>query len=70
MPDDWTAVVAEMKGRMFVAKITNRALAKESGYNEAYVSEILNGRRGTDDSREKLLAALGRLEEKQLAARA
>ena len=70
MPDDWTAVVAEMKGRMFVAKITNRALAKESGYNEAYVSEILNGRRGTEESRVKLLNALSQLEAKQSAVQA
>ena len=67
MPEDWTTVVADMKGRMFVAKITNRALAVECGYNEAYVSEVLNGRRGTEDTRQKLLDALSRLEAKQSA---
>ncbi len=61
MAQDWTA---EAVGRMHTARITGRALAKECGYSEAYVSEVLNGRRGTEKTKEKLLAALARLEGK------
>lgn len=66
MPEDWTAGVV---GRMHVARITGQMLAKESGYSAAYVSEVLNNRRGTDKTRQNILDALSRLEGKQAAAR-
>lgn len=59
MPENWTAAV---KGRMHIARITGRALAKECGYSEAYVSEVLNSRRGTEQTKDHILAALARLE--------
>ena len=59
MSENWTA---EVVGRMHVARITGRALAKECGYSEAYVSEVLNSRRGTEKTKENVLAALARLE--------
>lgn len=69
MSDDWITFAADLKRRMFLAKITNRALAAESGYTEAYVSEVLNGRRGTrrgnDETRQKLIDAVERLEARQ-----
>lgn len=69
MSDDWITFAADLKRCMFLAKITNRALAAEAGYTEAYVSELLNGRggkmRGNDESRFKLIEALDRLEAKQ-----
>ena len=69
MSDDWITFAADLKRRMFMGKITSRALAAEAGYTEAYVSELLNGRkgamRGNDESRLKLIEALGRLEAKQ-----
>lgn len=54
-------------GRMHAARITGQALAKESGYNPCYVSEVLNGKRGTDQTIEKLDAALARLEDQKRA---
>lgn len=53
---------AETAGRMHVAKITNKALAAECGYSVAYVSEVLNLRRGTDHTRAVVDEALSRLE--------
>lgn len=66
MPDNW---IADAVGRMHVAKITGSALAKESGYCAAYVSEVLNARRGTEETKQNILDALSRLEAKQAAAR-
>lgn len=61
MPENWTA---EVVGRMHVARITQRALAKECGYSEAYVSEVLNSRRdkGSEQTKMNIYAALERLE--------
>lgn len=66
MPDNWTA---EAVGRMHVARITGQMLAKESGYSAAYVSEVLNNKRGTEKTKQNILDALLRLEEKQAALR-
>lgn len=51
-------------GRMFVNRITGQALAKESGYNPSYVSEVLHGKRGTEETIQRLLDALSRLEQR------
>ena len=59
------ARIVEAVGRMHVARITGQMLAKESGYNASYVSEVLNGKRGTDQTVDKLMDALSRLEKKQ-----
>lgn len=51
-------------GRMFVNRITGQALAKESGYNPSYVSEVLHGKRGTEETIQRILDALTRLEQR------
>lgn len=66
MSDNWTA---EAVGRMHIARITGQMLAKESGYSAAYVSEVLNNKRGTEKTKQNILDALLRLEEKQAALR-
>ena len=62
--DDWTA---EVVGRMHVARITGQMLAAEAGYNSSYVSEVMNGKRGTEKTIQNILDALSRLEGKQAA---
>ena len=59
--ENWTA---EVVGRMHVARITGQALARECGYSAAYVSTVLNGKRGTEETKKTILAALARLEAK------
>ena len=59
------ARIADIVGRMHVARITGQKLAEESGYNASYVSEVLNGKRGTEQTVDKLVDALARLEKKQ-----
>ena len=66
MSENWTA---DAGGRMHIAKITGQMLAKESGYSAAYVSEVLNNRRGTEKTKQNILDALSRLEVKQAALR-
>lgn len=62
------ARIVDAVGRMHVARITGQMLAKESGYNSSYVSEVLNGKRGTDETIQRLLNALSCLEQKQAEA--
>ena len=57
--------IVDIVGRMHVARITGQALAKESGYNASYVSEVLNGKRGSEKTIQNILDALSRLEKKQ-----
>ncbi len=57
--------IVDIVGRMHVAKITGQTLAKESGYNASYVSEVLNGKRGSEKTIQNILDALSRLEAKQ-----
>lgn len=59
------ARIVEAVGRMHVARITGQMLAKESGYNASYVSEVLNGKRGTEKTLQNIFDALSRLEAKQ-----
>lgn len=59
MLDDWTA---EAVARMHVSRITGRALAAECGYTEAYLSTVLNGKKGTEQTKQNVLDALARLE--------
>lgn len=66
MLDKW---IADVVGRMHIAGITGQQLAKESGYNSAYLSMVLNGNKGNEQTRERIYAALERLEkEKQSPA--
>jgi len=59
------ARIVEAVGRMHVARITGQMLAKESGYNASYVSEVMIGKRGTEKTIQNILDALSRLEVKQ-----
>lgn len=59
------ARIVEAVGRMHIARITGQMLAKESGYNASYVSEVMNGKRGTEKTIQNILDALSRLEAKQ-----
>ena len=61
------ARIVDAVGRMHVARITGQMLAKESGYNASYVSEVMNGKRGTEKTIQNILDALSRLEGKQAA---
>ena len=63
------ARIVEAVGRMHVAHITGQMLAKESGYNPSYVSEVLNGKRGTEKTLQNILDALDRLEVRLQAER-
>lgn len=59
MLDNW---IADVVGRMHVAGITGQQLAKECGYNPAYLSMVLHGNKGNEQTRERICAALERLE--------
>jgi len=59
--EDWTA---EVVGRMHTARITGQMLAAECGYSTAYVSTVLHGKKGTDQTKEHIFAALSRLEDR------
>lgn len=61
MLDAWTG---EVKGRCHVAQIPLSMLADESGYTVSYLSEIINGRKCTDETRTRIFEALSRLEER------
>lgn len=59
MLDNW---IADVVGRMHVAGITGQQLAKECGYNSAYLSMVLHGNKGNEQTRERICTALERLE--------
>lgn len=59
MLDSW---IADVVGRMRIAGISNRALAEKSGYAYPYLSEILHGKRGNAQTKERVLEALSALE--------
>lgn len=61
MLDAWTG---EVKGRCHVAQISLSMLAVESGYTISYLSEIINGRKCTEETRTRIFKALSQLEEK------
>lgn len=61
MGNDWTADVV---GRMFVAGITGKQLAAECGWTNEYISSVLHGRKGNSTTRQKIVEALERLEQK------
>ena len=58
MPAQWTG---ELIGNMHLTGITAKQLAAEVGWNEKYLSVVLNGHRAPKDAEEKLKAALNRL---------
>lgn len=63
MLDSW---IADVVGRMHVAEITSKRLAAECGYTESYLSTVLHGKKGDSTTQKKIVAALERLEQKQI----
>lgn len=61
MIPNWTG---EVVGRLHIAGITQRQLAKECGYTWTYLSAVLHERKGNDRTRQKIIEALERLEER------
>lgn len=59
MLEEWTADVV---GRMHRAKITGLQLAERAGITNAYLSTVLNGHKGTDETKQRIIVALESLE--------
>lgn len=62
MPAQWTA---ELIGEMHLNGVTARQLAAEAGWNEKYLSVVLNGHRTPRQAEQRLRAALARLVERK-----
>jgi len=60
--DRW---IANVVGRMHVGGITGKQLAAASGYTASYLSTVLNGKKGNDDTHRRIEEALRRLERAQ-----
>ena len=63
---DWTAEVA---GRMHAAGVTGLELAKEAGVSNSYLSAVLHKKKGNEQTRQRVICALERLEQRQTDAR-
>lgn len=59
MQGDWTADVV---ARMHRAKILNRELAERCEYTQGYLSTVLHGKRGNEETRLHILSALSAME--------
>lgn len=62
---DWTAEVA---GRMHAAGVTGIELAKEAGVSNSYLSAVLHKKKGSEQTRKRIICALERLEQRQTDA--
>lgn len=63
---DWTAEVA---GRMHMAGVTGLELAKEAGITNSYLSAVLHKKKkGNEQTRQRIICALERLEQRQADA--
>lgn len=58
MPAQWTG---ELVGEMHLKCVTAKQLALEVGWNEKYLSAVMNGHREPKGAEDKLKAALKRL---------
>lgn len=56
---DWTADVV---GRMHAAGITGLELSKEAGITNSYLSTVLHGKKGDEQTEQRIIGALERLE--------
>ena len=63
---DWTAEVA---GRMHAAGVTGLELAREAGVSNSYLSAVLHKKKGNEQTRQRIICALERLEQRQTDAR-
>ena len=61
---DWTA---EIVGRMHAAGVTGKELAAEMGVSNTYLSTVLHNKKGNDETRKKVFAALEKLESDRTA---
>ena len=60
MPKAW---IADVVGRMHVARITQKRLAAESGYTAPYLSVVLHGKKANNElTHARISEALLRLE--------
>ena len=50
--------IAEVRGRMYVNKVTNLDIAEHLGVTPQYVSYIFNGKRTPKDAEEKIRGAV------------
>lgn len=64
---DWTADVV---GRMHAAEVTGLELAKEAGVSNSYLSAVLHGKKGDNRTRQRIIAALERLEQRRTESNA
>lgn len=64
--EDWTA---EVVGRMHKAQITGKQLAEKAGITNAYLSTVLNGHKGTEGTKQRIITALEELEAAATAGR-
>ena len=65
MPEQWTA---KLVGELHMRRLTARQLAAQVGWNEKYLSAVLNGHRtpkGAQGALEQALAQLVRLQEER-----
>lgn len=62
MLDAW---FADVVGRMHRMGIKRSELAEESGYSVSYLSSVLNGHKGDNNTKKNILEALERLESKK-----
>lgn len=58
MPAQWTA---DLIGEMHLNGVTAKQLAAEAGWNEKYLSAVMNGHREPKKAENTLRAALGRI---------
>lgn len=61
MPAQWTG---DLVGKMHNKSITRKMLAEEVGWNEKYLSQVLNSSNPPKKAEEKLNAALNRIIER------
>ncbi len=66
MLDSW---IADVVGRMRISGITNRQLAEESGYAYTYVSTVLHGVKGDENTKTRIMDALARLEKQAIESK-
>ena len=62
---DWTS---EAVGRMHAVRVTGRELAKAAGITNSYLSEVLHKKKGNDQTRQRIMCALERLEQRKYTA--
>ena len=63
MPAQWTGVIV---GKIHINKLTAKELAKEVGWNDKYLSQVLNSENPPKDAEQKLNDALDRIIERKL----